>query len=220
MQQQIEQQLETLRAATPPILLNGSGFVTAEEYEKDKETDERFIAKQLKNVERAYEIIPLLFEKTNRYNNKCSSYGWKHYAAREYKQVNPEMKDTYMSNGAFIVAMMLHGYDWKQAKGDDNPNCYFKLKKQVISRQCKICRQEKNTREFPLMGSKVSKMCVQCSLSFGRRHKYGLDDIDVEVQKEIKKCIEDGFSLSRIASKFNIPYANLFYWQKRGFLSN
>jgi hypothetical protein len=219
MEQQIKQQLQTLREATLPVFINGNGFVSEDEYRENKDDDEEFIATQMEYVKKAYDIIPLLFEKTNRYNYKWSSYGMKHYCTENFPQILPDVENPYISNGALIVAMCLHGYEWKQPKNNSSPNCYFKLKSLKIFRQCRTCLDEKYVQEFPKMGSKISKRCDECSKVFNRMHKSTFDMVTQATRKEIKKYIADGFTLKRIANKFDIPYANLFYWQKRGFLT-
>lgn len=218
MQQQIEQQLQTLRAATPPVFINGDGYVTQDDYEKKEDTDNTFILNQMEYVKKAHDIIPLLFEKTKRYNYKWSSYGIKHYCSQNFPFILPNVENPYISNGALIVAMMLHGYEWKRQS--DNPNCFFKLKSLRIFRKCKSCLREKYVQEFPKMGTKISKRCDECSKVFNRMHKSTFDSVTQETRTEIKRYIADGFTLKRIANKFEIPYANLFYWFKRGFLSD
>ena len=51
------------------------------------------------------------------YNKKISSYGLKHKA-------NQNVRGCYITNGEFIVAMLLEGYEPKVLP--DWPNCYFK----------------------------------------------------------------------------------------------
>jgi hypothetical protein len=222
MEQRIKQQLQTLRAASLPVFINGNGFVSEDEYRGNKDDDDEFITTQMEHVKKAYNIIPLIFEKTNRYTYKWSSHGVKHYCTENFPHILPDVKNPYISNGAFIVAMLLHGYKWKQVKneGSNNRNCFFKFKSLKIFRQCKTCLGEKHVQEFPTMGTKISKRCDECSKVFNRTHKSTFDLVTQETRTEIQKYIADGFTLKRIANKFDIPYANLFYWQKRGFLSN
>ena len=89
MKDLIVQQLKTLKESNPPIFLTGEGFVDVEKYILEKETDEDFIKYYSDEIESVYAIIPLLFEKTNRYCYKASSYGLKHYCSEMYTHVNP-----------------------------------------------------------------------------------------------------------------------------------
>ena len=216
MKDLIVQQLKTLRELDLPVFLTGGGFVNAEKYVLEKETDEDFIKYNLNEIENVYAIIPLLFEKTNRYYYKASSYGLKHYCSEMYTHVNPNLKNTYMSNGGFIMAMLLHGYEWKKIACTQN--CHFKLKKIQIFRTCKSCLHDKYILEFPKMKTKINRRCDDCCKVFNRTHKNGYDLIPDETKIKINEYISDGFALSHIANKFNIPYPNLFYWQKKGFL--
>ena len=200
MREHIKHMLKELGSATHPIFLSVKGFVS--------EADDNFIEANTDLIEAAYDSIPNYFAKTKRFNNKQGSHELLQY-----------IQTCNLNNGAFIVAMMLQGYEWKRANNEINPNCYFKLKKRPCDiRVCRTCLTKKDINDFPKMGSKTSKQCLDCAKLYTRTHKNGYDLVSKEIKTEMKRYMDDGFSLRRIANKFSIPYANLFYWHKRGFI--
>ena len=214
MQQRVQEQLNLL--AEKGIHLDGNGFSETAIEDNDLLSDFHITA-----IENAMDVIPTLFSWSQRYYKKSGSYGLKHYVTDMYRHTKPDLENTYISNGAFIMAMLLHKFEFKPIKHGihQNPNCFFKLKQNKLFRTCSgNCLQEKYILEFPRMKSKISNICHDCQEWYDRKHVCGWDSIDDEKKKEINKYIADGFPLTKIAQKFEVPYANLFYWKKRGFL--
>ena len=85
-------------------------------------------ANDYKNIAKCVSEIPNIF--VPRKTLSISSYGGKHRVEQYRKQHHPK-EDNYISNGAFITAMLLHGHKMLKQKGNGNPNCkfYVSLKK-------------------------------------------------------------------------------------------
>ena len=85
---------------------------------------DKFDTSHLKNIIRCKNQIPHLFRPLKTFSRNCvGSYGGKHVIER-YRDKQKE-KDSYISNGEFIVAMVLNGYVPKKC----SLNCAFKAKK-------------------------------------------------------------------------------------------
>jgi hypothetical protein len=114
--------------------------------------------------------------------------------------------------GVFISAMVIRGINWKI----DNTTIKFKCIKTDIFRTCIDCNSTHHKNAFPNCGKSTSKRCKKCTTNHIRTHPNGFKDIPPETVININKYICDGFALKQIAAKFNIPYANLWYWKKHG----
>ena len=217
--------LKSLRELPEPVYIIARGIVSPEEYEKDNHSDDKFIDENFQYMSYVYDAIPILFEEAKNFSYKETSYGLKHHASRMIGQfLNPEMSNTYITNGGFIVVMLLNGFEFKKTKTSDdlysNPNCNFKFKHAQFRKKCLNCGKEKLNCEFKQMAIKTKRFCNSC-LEFGFQVRdNGYNSVDDDIKKEINKYIEDGFALRRIAKKFSINYYNLYYWKKRGFLEN
>jgi hypothetical protein len=78
----------------------------------------------LERINRAVQEIPLYFEPRRTMNKSSTSYGMKHvlqYGGRAFSLDS----DTYMTNGDFIVAMLLCGYRCSFGR---SINCHFNVK--------------------------------------------------------------------------------------------
>lgn len=71
----------------------------------------------------AIETIQILFHYQDNINESCSSYGLKHICEDYLKSFN--FKDTYISNDAFIAAMVDCGYTVKEIH--NSPNFFFNV---------------------------------------------------------------------------------------------
>jgi hypothetical protein len=74
-------------------------------------------------IKKLMEEIPKLYEKSKTYNSS-SSYGLKHEYADIQKKRFPNTNN-YSTNGEFICAMILLGYEYKKP---ESLNIYFKVR--------------------------------------------------------------------------------------------
>ena len=81
-----------------------------------------------KNIAKCVNEIPNIF--IPRKTLSIGSYGGKH-RIEEYRKLHTPKEDNYISNGAFISAMLLYGHKMRKEKENGNPNCnfYVSLKK-------------------------------------------------------------------------------------------
>ena len=81
-----------------------------------------------KNIARCVSEIPNIF--VPRKTSSICSYGGKH-RVEQYRKLHNKKEDYYISNGDFIMAMLLYGHKMLKQKGNGNPNCkfYVSLKK-------------------------------------------------------------------------------------------
>ena len=85
---------------------------------------------QIMNIIRCYkEEIPNVFEPLKRYN--LGSYRGKHVIEQYRRHVD---KYNYISNGEFMIAMIMSGYEFKVG-GEFNPSCYFRCRIKPILRK-------------------------------------------------------------------------------------
>lgn len=89
-------------------------------------------------IERALEEIPMILDKRVTQNKKVSSYGLKHML-EDYRKQRKVKGDNYISNGEFILAMLLLGYKADFGK-DPTVNCTFNCK--VIKTQMNSLKEE------------------------------------------------------------------------------
>jgi hypothetical protein len=81
-----------------------------------KNSDNQFTFQSVKRIVSAIKVIPILFKRLKTYSKNCiGSYGGKHIVERYQKE--------YISNGEFIVAMILS--DFKPKNNNNSINCYF-----------------------------------------------------------------------------------------------
>jgi hypothetical protein len=113
MIQKIKYMLETLEANN--YYLNDHGFVSKEKYKKQ----ELLSTSSINSIGVAMQDIDKLFKKRITINKKHTSYGYKH-DLEDYNK-------TYFSNGEFIMAMLLLGYNFRC--DGDSPNAFFNVSK-------------------------------------------------------------------------------------------
>ena len=118
------------------LLLNKNGLFDRVRYRSPLSAEERenfFETGAPINVEtEAFKtmmrLIPLMIKPSQR---KCevSSYGGKH-------DIEIFLKENYISNGEFIMAMMMHGFRWKHDPTVRNVGFYaqWRVSKQIICR--------------------------------------------------------------------------------------
>ena len=86
-----------------------------------KKYDNQFTFESAKRIKKCIEVIPILFKRLKTYSKNCIySYHGKHVVEKYQKE--------YISNGEFIVAMILSDYKPKQ-EDDKSINCFFTAKK-------------------------------------------------------------------------------------------
>ena len=101
--------------------LNGFGF-------KNSTTKfEASVFENNKTIEQLRPVIKKHFSPAKTVYKGSSSYGLKHIAERHL--------DNYVSNGEFIYAMHMEGYNIER----DDPNCYFNIKRGDI----RVCQTQK-----------------------------------------------------------------------------
>ena len=84
--------------------------------------------REYRNIARCINEIPNIF--VPRKTLTMGSYGGKH-RVEEYRQRQNPKEDNYISNGDFIMAMLIYGHKMKKSDINGNPNCsfYVSLKK-------------------------------------------------------------------------------------------
>ena len=84
-----------------------------------KKSDNQFTFQSVKRIVSAMKVIPILFKRLKTYSKNCiGSYGGKHIVER--------YQNEYISNGEFIVAMILS--DFKPKNNNNSINCLFTAK--------------------------------------------------------------------------------------------
>ena len=80
------------------------------------------------NIAKSVNEIPHIF--LPRKTLSIGSYNGKH-RVEQYRKLHNKKEDNYISNGDFIMAMLLYGHKMKKEKENGNPNCnfYVSLKK-------------------------------------------------------------------------------------------
>ena len=195
-----------------PLFITSEGFVN-EKSEYDKAD---FIDKNFDHIIKTYDLIPTLYAKTKRTNYKFSSDDMKHYVSK-YSQCKKLHEMDNITNGAFIVAMMLRKFEWKRPEG--SISCFFKAKRVEQFKNCKTCGHQKCISDYPKVKNSRSSKCEDCYKTTPRKkHKTGYDQIDDKVKQEINKYYNDGVPLKVLADKYNLTYANVFYWKKKGYI--
>ena len=73
-------------------------------------------------------------KKTKTCNPDCDSYGLKHLVERHHRK-DPAVNSSYISNGSFIVAALLSGFDHKREDRGTGPNSYFNMSQPDLRRR-------------------------------------------------------------------------------------
>jgi len=68
-------------------------------------------------IEKCMDWLDRFYVPSSRTKDKTNSYVLKHYVEKYYRE--------YISNGAFVTAIMMKGYDYKTL--NNNPNVFIKL---------------------------------------------------------------------------------------------
>jgi len=71
----------------------------------------------LVEIEKCMNWLDRFYVPSSRTKDKTNSYVLKHYVEKYYRE--------YISNGAFVTAIMMKGYDYKTL--NNNPNVFIKL---------------------------------------------------------------------------------------------
>lgn len=98
----------------------GMGSIySVEEYDARKEEHQLF---HVETIQRAFAILPTLFEERSTYNLRASDI-------LKFHVENHFAENRYVSNGDFIVAMLLRGYQARFGKHKEfmTVNCKFKV---------------------------------------------------------------------------------------------
>ena len=80
--------------------------------------------REYKNIAKCINEIPNIF--IPRKTLTIGSYGGKH-RIEEYRRKHTPGEDNYISNGDFIMAMLIYGHKMKKGKEKGNPNCCFNV---------------------------------------------------------------------------------------------
>lgn len=99
-------------------------LVNVEEYNQKKAAHTLF---NVERIQRAFASIPIIVQNVSQY--KTGSYGLKH-RVEEHSSQKANGQIGYITNGDTIVAMLLHGYEARFGKKNDDMavNCEFKVK--------------------------------------------------------------------------------------------
>jgi len=97
------------------------GFWGVKKYNEMKDKKELFEAGLIQRIQRVFSFISQHCRKQSSYNEQNTSYGLKHIV---------ENHIGYITNGEFIVAMLLHGYSARFGKRTEKMdiNAQFKVK--------------------------------------------------------------------------------------------
>ena len=71
----------------------------------------------LDEIDKCMEWLDNIYVPSSRKKDKMNSYALKHYVEKYYRE--------YISNGAFVTAVMMKNLDYETVK--DNPNVFIKL---------------------------------------------------------------------------------------------
>ena len=109
-------------------LSRGGIFTKDTSYYFDTDPMKDLSTNDYKNIAKCVSEIPNIF--VPRKTLSISSYGGKH-RVEQYRKLHNKKEDYYISNGDFIMAMLLYGHKMLKGKGNGNPNCkfYVSLKK-------------------------------------------------------------------------------------------
>jgi hypothetical protein len=215
--------LKSLKESPEQIYMTDIGIMHPKKYEKENYSDEKFINENLEHIEYMLSVIPKFYEKTKRFSHKISAWHRVRDIADAMKTYSSSEEERPLATpGAFEIAMILLGFEYTKAisLANNNRSLAFKAKmKKDLFKKCHRCKRLRPNEDFEKMEVRTRRVCSECyEMENRKQHKNGWDSIPDETKNEINKYIEDGFTLSRIATKFNIPYPNLFYWKKKGFL--
>lgn len=83
----------------------------------------RILAQAGAEIAQAVEWITNNLEPAQKINEDVNSYGLKHYAEKEI--------GSYISNGVFIAAAMMCGYQWLRS-APDSPNAHINISKKLV----------------------------------------------------------------------------------------
>ncbi len=117
-------------------------------YIKVKEKDETDFNFDLENINFCIRYIKFFYKKTKNINYNRTSYGYKHDMEDVRKLMYPN-KNSYISNGEFIIACMWIGYKFKFKNDCINANFNIKLDNDFYNKYCKIY-EEKNKDIIPI----------------------------------------------------------------------
>ena len=114
---------QNLKLSQGGIFTKDTKYYFNEEPMKDPIT-----TREYKNIAKCVYEIPNIF--IPRKTISIGSYGGKH-RVEEYRQRHNPKEDNYISNGDFIMAMLIYGHKMRKEKVNCNPNCsfYVSLKK-------------------------------------------------------------------------------------------
>lgn len=208
--ERVEQILLGLSKKKNPIYITMNGISESEPQPGCSITGDTSI----KKIENFVEYIKVFYAPRKTINTNVQSYGLKHDCANSIPDIFPDVKDTYSTNGQFIMAMLLAGYQMKWTyKMGLNPRFNVKI---LNAKPCTVCKTMKYPQSYE---TKKSARCIECDTTWHRTRVNGWRQVPQHTKNEIKLYIEDGFCLKHIANKFNIPYANMMYWKKIGKLN-
>ena len=98
----------------PELTYNGIEWNLKNSRYKEQRVD---LFRCLDEIDKCMEWLDNIYVPSSRKKDKTSSYILKHYVEKYYRE--------YISNGAFVTAVMMKNLDYKTVK--DNPNVFIKL---------------------------------------------------------------------------------------------
>jgi hypothetical protein len=121
------QKIEEVFAKHPRLEDNGFRDLRSSRPDTEQDKHDAWQKRVISNptaIQTAQQWIRANLTQRNTYNKKISSYGLKH-------KLEQDVRCYYITNGEFIVAMLLEGYEPKVLP--DWPNCYFKAQHRTDS---------------------------------------------------------------------------------------
>ena len=98
----------------PELTYNGIEWNLKNARYKEQRVD---LFRCLDEIDKCMEWLDKIYVPSSRKKNETSSYALKHYVEKYYRE--------YISNGAFVTAVMMKNLDYKTVK--DNPNLFIRL---------------------------------------------------------------------------------------------
>jgi hypothetical protein len=98
----------------PELTYNGIEWNQKNPKYKQQRVD---LFQNLDEIEKCMEWLDKIYVPSSRKKDEMNSYALKHYVEKYYRE--------YISNGAFVTAVMMKILDYRLEK--DNPNLYIKL---------------------------------------------------------------------------------------------
>jgi hypothetical protein len=98
----------------PELTYNGIEWNQKNPRYKDQRVD---LFQNLAEIDKCMEWLDKIYVPSSRKKDEMNSYALKHYVEKYYRE--------YISNGAFVTAVMMKILDYRLEK--DNPNLYIKL---------------------------------------------------------------------------------------------